>query len=876
MSVLEEILAWSNSLENHWIRDALRRIIVQTDITETDIEELTELCKKPQGLSATTIEISPLIIDHLPTGQEKGSVNLVALTHVSDVNALAPNESIKFGKTGLTIVYGDNGAGKSGYGRILKRACRARGSNDAILANALSEKPAGPPTAKFIVDVAGDEDEYIWKDGIAGPANLGAVSVFDSSAAQVYVSDKTEVRFRPFGLDVMDRLAGVCARIESRLNNELHLLQTQVVTWPAIPQNTQASQFLNNLTALTKREDVDLVARLTHDEQLELEKLTEVIATAKSENPEKKAADHRIKGSRLRRLTEELKKQSVSLGDASVAQFVRLRDEASNAARVARNAAEKFSGQVTLAGLESSAWRGLWESARVYSKENAYPSLAFPHIEEGAKCVLCQQEMESSTKERLTKLEEFVQGTAQADAVAKQKIFEEFSLKCRAFVPGNVKDALDDLAVLDPDGYEATKRFLEAAESARTSLFGDSLVPTSISLAPPTTILENLATSIEERATEILKASNPVERKRSEERLLELKSRSMLEAVLPQINAEIDRKGRMNAYEQCLKSTNTRALTTFSTNLTKKYVTDTLTVAFDDELRLLGFNAPELELRPAGGQKGVLYHQVFLKHATKAELGKVVSEGESRCIALAAFLAEVRGATHASAIIFDDPVSSLDHRWRTNVAKRLVEEAKKRQVIVFTHEIVFVAALIEEAKTLDVLCDTQTISRGGDSLAGHINAGLPWEGKGTKERIDILQQELSRAERIYKERGENEYEPMVTRIYARLRQTWERAVEEVLFENAVVRYRRNVDTKLMKNLHDITEADISTIREGIRKSSKWEGGHDQPLAAYEPFPIPSEVKNDIEKLEKWVQQVRMRRRTNQMPMATLTNDKIRQ
>lgn len=861
MPVLEEILAWSNSLEPLWMRDALRRIVVQAEITETDIEELTELCKKPQGLSTATIEVSPLIIDHLPADHEKGSVGLVALTHVSDVNALAPNESIEFGKTGLTIVYGVNGAGKSGYGRILKRACRARGSSDVILANALSEKPAGPPTAKFIIDVAGNEHCYIWKDGLPGHRDLGAISVFDSSAAQVYVSDKTEVRFRPFGLDVMDKLAGVCSRIESRLNSEQSLLQFQLVTWPTFPQNTEAGRLLANLTALTKREDVGRVATLTQEERCEFEALTEVIATAKSENPEKKALDYRVKASRLRRLIKELNSLSTLLGDTSVAQFVRLRDEASNAAKVARNAAEKFGNQVAFTGLGSSAWRGLWESARVYSEKCAYPDLAFPHIEEGAKCVLCQQGMEVSTKERLAKLEEFVRGIAQAEAIAKQKIFEEFSFKYHALViEENVKDALDDLAVLNPDVYIATTGFLEAAKTARASLIGDSLVATSISTAPPIAVLETLATSIEVRAAEITKAANPVERKRSEERLLELKSRSTLEAILPQIYAEIDRKSRMNAYDQCLKTTNTRTLTKLSTELTKKYVTDALTIAFDDELRLLGFVAPELELRAAGGQKGVLYHQVFLKRTTKAELGKVVSEGESRCIALAAFLAEIRSAAHASAIVFDDPVSSLDHRWRTNVSKRLVEEAKTRQVIVFTHEIVFVAALVEEAKRLEVLCNTQTVSRGADLMAGHINAGLPWEGKRTGERIDALKQDLGRAERIYKEHGENEYGPMATRIYACLRQTWERAVEEVLLENAVVRYRRNIDTKFMKNFHDITEEDISVIREGIGKASKWEGGHDQPLAAYEPLPIPSEVKIDIEKLEHWVQQVRARRK----------------
>jgi len=41
-----------------------------------------------------------------------------------------------------------------------------------------------------------------------------------------------------------------------------------------------------------------------------------------------------------------------------------------------------------------------------------------------------------------------------------------------------------------------------------------------------------------------------------------------------------------------------------------------------------------------------------------------------RCLALAAFLAELAASDSRSAIVFDDPVSSLDHMHRVNVAKR--------------------------------------------------------------------------------------------------------------------------------------------------------------------------------------------------------------
>ncbi|MDP3617342.1 MAG: AAA family ATPase, partial [Rhodoferax sp.] len=63
--------------------------------------------------------------------------------------------------------------------------------------------------------------------------------------------------------------------------------------------------------------------------------------------------------------------------------------------------------------------------------------------------------------------------------------------------------------------------------------------------------------------------------------------------------------------------------------------------------------------------------------------------GEQRCLSIAAFFAELSTADDPSGIVFDDPVSSLDFQWRGSVAQRLVEESKRRQVIVFTHDVVF-------------------------------------------------------------------------------------------------------------------------------------------------------------------------------------------
>ena len=369
--------------------------------------------------------------------------------------------------------------------------------------------------------------------------------------------------------------------------------------------------------------------------------------------------------------------------------------------------------------------------------------------------------------------------------------------------------------------------------------------------------IETLVKELYQRADELVKKVDKETKEKTTQNLQELKARETLGKHEKVIIDEIDRKAKIAAYELCLRDTRTNMITRKSTELTKEVVTNQLKKSFIEELKTFRFTHVEVELQEAGGERGALYHKLILTRAPGIELPKVVSEGEARCLSIAAFFAELSTADDPSAILFDDPVSSLDHKWRDSVARRLVEEAKTRQVIVFTHDIVFLLALHKYAEEQRVESYDQHLRR--ERLgAGVCEEELPWVAMKVSKRIGVLNKNWQTADKLHRKGNVKAYEREAKLIYDLLRQAWERGLEEILLDGTVERFREDIQTKKVKKLFDITAQDCQQLEKGMTKCSNWL--HDQAPAAKEDIPGPDELKTDIEALEAWVREIRRRRK----------------
>jgi len=854
-AALTDILNWSQDIP-FWQRDALRRLCGQTKLEPADLTSLVAICKGTQ-------QGSPLNATHIRDfGASHAVVSLGALHGISNVNALAPGERLTFGKSGLTVIYGDNGAGKSGYARVLKQLCRARSpKGDAILPN-IYAVASGTPSANVEFYIGGQKRNAAWTQGSPTDAMLSAVSVFDSRTANVHVENTNDLAYTPLPLRILAGLAQACQDVRAKLDTEIKTLQEQtpaVLSKPKCKPETEVGKLVAALSGKTKPEAVEKLAGLTAEEETRLQTLVIDLAS----DPTRTLRQLQGQETRLKTTIEHLERLAgvvteearTALHDA----YVRL----GTARRAASAASANLFADEPLPDIGSDVWKSLWEAARDYSRASAYPKKGFPVTDAGAHCVLCQQPLSEEALKRLNSFEAFVQDKSkrreEEAETAYDKALEDAASKgiAMADVPAIVMLIRDDL------GQEALaasvrREILALAWRLRAILRTHHLetLPPAIAMSvdPLRTALSSLANRMEALRSEAnspQRAALVAERDR-------LADRKWLGVVLVDVLAQITRLKAVEALKKASKDTATNKITTQSTRIAQALVTNRLRGRFAVEVDKLGVAGLAIELKQAKTTAGVPFFQVRLINKPGEPVGKVLSEGEHRCVALAAFLAELSTIDAQSAIVFDDPVSSLDHLHRDRVAARLAEAGQSRQVVVFTHDMAFLLLLDEAcraAKDREATPVTyRLISRGGEN-SGFCHQDPPATVMPIDKVLGGMKAHLSNV-KIHHERGvQAMWLREVTSFQDQLRQTWERAVEE-LVKPVIQRLSRKVDTTGLMKLTVITEDDCNAMREAFGRSSALL--HSQPGEINPRLPTPNTIQMEIEALETWLADIRIR------------------
>jgi hypothetical protein len=854
MTLEADLVSWAAARPD-WQRDVLSRLCRQESFNEAAIADLAD--RLTAGL--VTPDVTLTIPDIPGTSVTSAGVRLAALHDLTGVNALAPAQRLSFGPTGLTVVYGDNGSGKSGYARVLKAAAGSRVRED-ILNNVF--EPDGSTPQGAIIDYRTDNasPEQQWKWPGQSSSQLQQTHFYDETSGDAYLSTDSEITYRPSALTLLDQLIAVCDAVRGILDQRLRILDAGSRAMPVVLKDTPAARFIAGLNATTTDADIDEGCQLPADASETLARLLSEEARLKASNPAKERERLLSLAGHVETVAKYCNELAAVLSADAIAELGRRRSYAAELRAAARVASSRNFDAEPVPGVGSETWRTLWEAARTFSEHEAYHRQDYPVTGGGARCVLCHQELSAEAGDRLRRFQAFMTDTTERDAAEAERVLatSRQSVQASSQLPTYLITALAviraaDAALADRiDEWTATG----AARATAAVIWLDGAAD-----EPPAPVTERPGASLSERAMQVREQASTIDAttftrqlQAASEHVATLQGQIALQASRTVIQGEVQRLKQRTRIEGAKKATDTGAITRKSSDLTRDYVTREVRDQFTRESERLRLR--RITLDQTGGVKGQLLHRPALLGAVRAvRVTRVLSEGEQTALGLSGFFTEVTFDATKSAVVLDDPVTSLDHVRRSLVAQRLAQLAADRQVIVFTHEVTFVGDLVRHATEAKVPISERWIQHNGDLLGVCVDAH-PWKAKDVAARINVLANALAAIKRDMGTWDQERYEEECASWAGKLSEAWERAVNLEIINEVVNRGTSQVRPMKFRILAAVTEQDDNEFQVGYGRCSEWARRHDKDPGVNFVAPEPPDMQAELDRFQTWFKRIK--------------------
>lgn len=842
--IITDIIFWVER-QPYWQQVIAEKLLNNRSITDEDIERIFLIFKKENGLLSETLEKRELYFSKNKTDTSKiPNIKWRGLSNILGVNAIKNNEIFPVGDE-VTLVYGENGTGKSGYTRILNNIFISRGDKN-ILPNLFEESPKKPNSKVIFEDDSGNIEEIHYPTDKDHPYT-NRIAVFDSHSAINDLTKENELSFSPMEFKFFDDFLFNIEKIKSKFEEEISTKKVQNDFIRYFDKETSikyAVAQLNSETDINQFKDKIKVS----DADIEQNKENITRRTnLQSMNLEGKKSEYQKLISNLDSIKTKIISLNKKFNTERISKTKELIEQRNYYKKISlEDGINQFKSD-HIDNLGSKEWKEFIEAAQRY----------YQTIEQDIDyCIFCKQDIHRI--KLIDKYWKYLKSDSEKNLTYKnndiKKIKSNFNdTDCTIFTRGskiddwmqeNKPELYSQLTNGELDFNNLRKKIVQSLE---TYEWYEGIESYEI-------ILDNIEAAIEH--IKVLVSGLNSENVEKEIKQLqtsenEYTDKLRAEKLLPDIEMFIINSKWIKQAGNC--GINTRSITSIQNRLFAKYVTDEYVKTFNEECKKLKaeFSA-EIKQR---GSRGTTLNKLTVKEKRPLE---ILSEGEQRSIALANFLAETSIHNNIVCIVFDDPVSSLDYKRRDIIADRLIEESQRKQVVIFTHDLTFLLALQNKCQEQGVKYLATTI-RKIQTTTGIIDKSLPWIGLPVKGRISHLKQEIQGLEAKYKNITPNmpeqlkEYEDGAKLWCEKLRETWERSIEEILFNDSVQRFNPAIQTQRLKRAPFTTELYLK-IETGMKNCSNWV--HDRAAGLGEEIPEPTILKEYLDTCEEFIKENR--------------------
>ncbi|MEQ1603425.1 MAG: AAA family ATPase [Pyrinomonadaceae bacterium] len=773
---------------------------------------------------------------------------LQAIKNLTNVNALASGQEINIGPN-LTVVYGNNGSGKSGYVRILNNVFPSRGDKE-ILPNVFATPNGQPPGCQFTfqrtelpydLSYPSDKEKY----------EFAQFAVFDTASVRAHLSNENQLSFTPSGFEVFESLMQGNAGIHEKLKAEADAKSAPHDFGSVFTNENEVKAFVDSLGPETTAEELEILCSLDDDANKKIDKMKARLEQLKAADKSQQVNASLQARTQLDEFCSRASKALEPFRSEKVSVYLTAIDSVVKFEELARAKGLQSLQKYDIAGIGSPSWREFIRAGNAYAtaiekerNDNKYPA-------NGDKCLFCLQPLVDEQTELIEAYWDLLKSQTEAElnkAKAALATIRREIIASQPLVFDQTSTVFKTVNTFDPKLAEKWQKIVTLIAETRTAVtvaideLDKSKLPVGIDAL--VTEFDACGEKLDGEKAALI-ASNPKEEITQLEVDIELHNDRVLLAKL---------RDKVQEHIETLKwvaSARKRSPGSIATKITKlqgglyeNHVTEEYIAYFNEECRNL--NAPSFVEVAQRNTKGNTLRKLEI---AKYKAAKVLSEGEQRAIAIADFITEARMNPHNRGLIFDDPVSSQDHERRELIANRLVEHAKMKQVIVFTHDIVFFHRLMATADDQKVSLAITTVRKISET-PGIVMPELPFSVQRVKARIRWLRDRLVKLTKLEKEGNQDEFFMLIKGWYGHLRETWERTVEECVFNDVIQRYNPRVQTKRLEDVR-IDDELISELTKAMTSSSNWV--HDSAPADNPSPPSSNQAQTDLGNLEAFVQ-----------------------
>jgi hypothetical protein len=407
--VIDKIRAWATGLQ-YWEQLALEKIVGSAGLTETDYDELVLNFLQAAGLEAMPAKRPRLSFPSIATGEAVAApCHLKRLFNLRNVNALPGGQELRFGPR-LTVIFGDNGAGKSGYARPLGCAAFARGERE-VLPNAAGNNPRAVPQADIEISFGDVNRDTTWTMGEPCP-DLAGFYVFDGESLLAHLTRSNPLSLAPSELSLLTNLAEVTDGVRERLERKIAQLNLENAFCDIFQGRTAVAQKITTLDAQTNLAELQTLAKLSDQEIGRISQLEKQILELRSQAISVQLARRRREVGDLNRLLESIDEAEQAFGDRAEADVRRLVDDLRERRKETEDSGVDQFKFDPFNQVGSDLWLDFILAAKALA--DAEGKRGTPYPEKSDHCLLCRQPLSSDAVILIERIWQFLKSDAQS------------------------------------------------------------------------------------------------------------------------------------------------------------------------------------------------------------------------------------------------------------------------------------------------------------------------------------------------------------------------------------------------------------------------------------------------------------------------------